>query len=277
VQRRPNSNHESRITNHVAFTLIELLVVVAILAILAAILLPVLQSAKESSRTTVCLNNLRTLSLAAFLYADDYGERFPPATWSSPVSMYGRWEPYIMHYLGAVNGTIENYSMADSALNPVPMRYEIRSASPEVDQQGIMRTKSIMNNPFNCPSTAGPNDGPYGTVRALGLCADYGMNLRIGGTGPPGTATKRSEIRCPDKTALFADVYYFAGAWFGNASYNNICPRHTKRTRANFVLCDGHVESCRFSQTPYGSPDVNANFAHSACSGIGNYKVYVIP
>jgi len=106
-------------------------------------------------------------------------------------------------------------------------------------------------------------DGPYGTVRTLGLCVDYGMNLQIGGTGPPGTATKRSEIRCADKTALFADVFWFSGAWFGNASFNNICPRHTKRTRANFVLCDGHVESCRFSQTPYGSPDVEASFAHT--------------
>jgi prepilin-type N-terminal cleavage/methylation domain-containing protein len=58
-----------------AFTLIELLVVIAIIAILAALLLPALSAAKEKSRRTACLNNLRQLSLAATLYADDNRER----------------------------------------------------------------------------------------------------------------------------------------------------------------------------------------------------------
>jgi len=58
-----------------AFTLIELLVVIAIIAILAALLLPALSAAKEKSRRAACLNNLRQLSLAATLYADDNRER----------------------------------------------------------------------------------------------------------------------------------------------------------------------------------------------------------
>lgn len=54
------------------FTLIELLVVIAIIAILAALLLPALSAAKESSRATRCLANLKQLSLGLAMYTDDY-------------------------------------------------------------------------------------------------------------------------------------------------------------------------------------------------------------
>jgi len=56
-----------------SFTLIELLVVIAIIAILAALLLPGLQNAREIGKRTACLGNTRQISMAILNYAGDYG------------------------------------------------------------------------------------------------------------------------------------------------------------------------------------------------------------
>src|SRR6266704_1136332 len=63
--------------NRAAFTLIELLVVIAVIALLAAILFPVFAQAREKARQAQCLSNVRQLTLATGLYAQDYDETFP--------------------------------------------------------------------------------------------------------------------------------------------------------------------------------------------------------
>lgn len=85
-----------------AFTLVELLVIIAVVAILAALLLPALSRVKEKARRIECTSNLRQVNLAIRLYADDHSDSLPvlpdPNPYPNGVGAY--YKQLVKGYLG---------------------------------------------------------------------------------------------------------------------------------------------------------------------------------
>lgn len=84
-----------------AFTLVEMLVVIAIVAILAALLLPALVAAREKGRQTHCKSNLHQCGLALEMYRCDYGEYYPcvhGGTYAAPEPPEKEWWEFLVSY-----------------------------------------------------------------------------------------------------------------------------------------------------------------------------------
>src|SRR5437868_5977630 len=90
------------------FTLVELLVVIAIIGVLVALLLPAVQTARESSRRSQCANNIKQIGLAVANYESTH-RAMPPGNYHS---VFGSWLVHILPYMEQGNLTYSNVGMA---------------------------------------------------------------------------------------------------------------------------------------------------------------------
>jgi prepilin-type N-terminal cleavage/methylation domain-containing protein/prepilin-type processing-associated H-X9-DG protein len=120
---------------HAGFTLIELLVVVAVIALLAAVLFPVLAQAREKARQTQCLSHMKQLGTATTLYAQDWDETLP----QSPYKAVRRFDqPNARpNFLGAILPYVTSRALfiCASSLDPDPSGADVHcnGASCTVD------------------------------------------------------------------------------------------------------------------------------------------------
>src|SRR5215510_3866385 len=96
-----------RLKSQTAFTLIELLVVIAVIAILAALIFPALNSARDKARRTACGSNLRQINLGIRMYSDDSRDATPSpgsgAAKTNFISLYSSYKKLMKDYVGVKN------------------------------------------------------------------------------------------------------------------------------------------------------------------------------
>ncbi len=198
-----------------AFTLIELLVVIAIIGILAALLLPALSRARDKARAAQCCGNLRQISLALHLYADDHDDFFPEAgatiPWDTkdPLTGLGSWMQQIFPYVknkGVYHCPLDTRSKFSYFLGARAAYFE-NNAFSSVSRRRIERPSAFV--------LAGDTGGDGGGSQFDPLDADkddYTQNCVGGPTvgGAPWIAWQRHS---GGQNILFADghVRWYAG------------------------------------------------------------------
>jgi prepilin-type N-terminal cleavage/methylation domain-containing protein/prepilin-type processing-associated H-X9-DG protein len=149
-----------------AFTLVELLVVITIIAILAALLLPVLGVAKEKGYRTQCINNFKQLAISIQTYADDHGDQLPGPVWQGFYEYYDnvdykRLPYYIAPYMG-LPGPQADPQFAPLARCPSAARHWAKQAAGDVSLMALQRPISYIASVLVTNINSGTVTRPFG-------------------------------------------------------------------------------------------------------------------
>ncbi|MBA3481831.1 MAG: DUF1559 domain-containing protein [Pirellulales bacterium] len=162
------------------FTLVELLVVIAIIGVLVALLLPAVQSARESARRNTCLNNVKQIGVALQNYYSAHNA-FPPGADSLPNGDTGHaWSGYILPYLEQGNLPLD-YKQSGYTISPQtgPLKMTDAHLSALTTPVAVYRCPSSLHPPtlnyngYPQPGMTSPN---FDLINGLGILEYMGIS-----------------------------------------------------------------------------------------------------
>jgi prepilin-type N-terminal cleavage/methylation domain-containing protein/prepilin-type processing-associated H-X9-DG protein len=242
------------------FTLIELLVVIAIIGILAAMLLPALNRAREKANAISCMGNMRQWGFALGMYCDDW-EDYMPSEGGQSIPIDQDYNNYAW------------FNVLSQYIGTPPLKTLYTSTSPRIPLPGV---KSI----FVCPSLRSGCQGSFGTSVGKPFFA-YAMNRVLTGekASCPDLKYKRSIAQYPSQTIFLTESegdintglnwdYPFTDGKF----LTSVPPRHSGGM--NFVFLDQHAEWVPLAD--YKRPAMDLYLANSEWI-LAPLKVYWFP
>lgn len=211
----------ARTTLRRAFTLVELLVVIAVIALLAALLLPTLADGKDKARSIQCLNNLHQWGLAYRMYADDNNDFLPRRGQGVQVLFQiDRTEDWF-------NALPPYFSI------PTFQQLVTNSNKPTAHSQSI----------FICPIANDPGEEYF---------LPYAMNMNLSPWFLP-RASKFAEVVQPATVVAMADAPGPYASTFPSIKAYSVVARHS--SRANLLFLAGQAQSFAGAYVGCGAGD----------------------
>lgn len=211
-----------------AFTLIELLVVIAIIAILAAMLLPALNRARNNAQAAACVGNMKQHSTAILSYAGTYNDYLPTAQIKDYAD--GGWSVQVVDFLGIKTTLKDSRTGLPSVRDSQMARGVFRCPA--------FREETVLLVGGTLPTSETDRGSVYG---AIGYGANYIYNNKH---------YKLTKIKSPSLKVYLGDTIDWGSStndlrflYGGTSAYvpsPSVGNRHNGGV--NIVLCDGHVE-----------------------------------